>query len=514
MSRCLAIYWDQSGLRIATAEIGDRVRVDDLASFALVDSNDQAAITDLVSRYVAREGLARADASVVIGRGQLEFRVIELPFAPDEELPDLVRYQAKSHFSAASEGQVIDFIRLVNGKDTSPIQVLAAALNNAEIKKIQSIVEPSKVRVRHVLPRPFALANLLRNELTAPKYHLLINRMGQETDLTVTYRSRVVFTRTIRLPAEPAEQSQVLVTEIRRTAAAAANQPSGGPIHKILILGDTRSHQEFARVIEQQLQLPIEIRRTSDLVSLASAASKAMGDDDGSFAPLFGSLGLAAEPAEHLIDFALPHRRKEAVQDPHRKYKIGAIAAGIGLVLLSIVWFTIGQRRGEFQRLQAQLGDLSANSESRDLLIGKVELIDRWKQGDVNWLEELYEISARFPLPDEAIVTQLSTSVGTTADEGKINLTGMVSEPKVDNDMVQKLRERPYRISLGKTSPLSDNKTYSRSFGAQLSLPLSIRNVDQLLQLDAKKPVEASPGDEQPSPSDPNPGNSAPANSD
>lgn len=501
MTRCLAIQWDQSALRIATAEIGDRVRVVDLTSVPLTESSDPAAIAGIVSKYVTRAGLARADASVVIGRGQLEFRVIELPAAPDDELPDLVRYQAKSHFSTSAEGQVIDFIRLVNGKEVSPIHVLAAAVGNVEIKKIQSIFESTKVRVRHVLPRPFALANLLRQELTTPKYTLLINRFGQEVDLTVTYRSRVVFMRTIRLPAEPAEQAGVLLTEIRRTTAAAANQPSGGKIHKILILGDARSHQEFSKAIEAQLQVPVEIRRVGDFVSVSSAAAKAMGEDDGSFAPLLGSLGLSNDPVEHLIDFAVPHRRRETVKDPRRKYQIAAIAGAAGLIVVTFIAFMIGQRRSEYLQLQSEYQSLSADSEARDTLIAKVDAIDHWKQGDVNWLDELYEISARFPLPDESIVTQFTAAVG-PKDEASINLDGMVSETKVDSQMVQKLQERPYRISLGKTSPLSDNKYFTRSFGAKLSILLNQRNVDQLLQLTAKKPLAAAPSEDESQPAE------------
>ncbi len=494
MTRSIAIHWDQDVIRIATADVGDRVRVDDLVVFPIGDGSEVPAISEIISNYVAKNGLARTDASVVIGRGQIELRVIELPAAPDDELPDLVRYQAKSHFSTIADGQPIDFIRLANGKEDSPVHVLAATLSSAELKKIQTVFESTKLRVRHVLPRPFALVNLLRNELTAPKYHLLVNRFETEADLTVTYRNRIVLTRTLRLPHDKAEQAMALILEIRRTVAASPNQPSGGQVSKVIVLGSGVANQTLANLIDEQLKLPAEARSVEDFVSLGSSAAKAIGDDNGSFAPVLGSLNLPAEPSEHLIDFAIPHRRPEPVTDPRRKYRLAGIAAAITIFLLAIVLFMFFSRRSEIQRLTSELAILSLDSDSRDLLIGKIETLDTWKRGDINWLDELYEISDRLPLPDEAIVNRLSTSVGATSGEAGINISGLISEPRVENDMVDKLREGLYNVAQGKTGPVNDNKIFKRSFDLRLGLRLSQRNVDQLLRVtgpanDEKRPA-------------------------
>ncbi len=504
MPRSIAIHWDQDVVRIATADVGDRVRVDDLVAFPISQSADVEAISETISNYAAKHGLARSDASVVIGRGQIELRVIELPSAPDEELPDLVRYQAKSHFSSIADGQPIDFIRLANGKDASPVYVLAATLSSAELKKIQTVFESTKLRVRHVLPRPFALVNLLRSELSAAKYCLLVNRFETEADLTVTYRNRIVLSRTLRLPHDQADQLQALILEIRRVIAAAPNQPSGGQVSKVIVLGGGTANQTLANLIDEQLKLPAEARSLEDFASLGSLAVKALGDDDGSFAPVLGCLDLPTEPSDHLIDFAIPHRRPEPVKDPRRKFRIAAIAGAAALLIFSIAFFMISQRRSELRQLEREFAELSADSAARDLLIGKVETIDKWKRGDVNWLDELYEISDRFPLPDEAIANKLTTSISATADEASLTVTGLVSEQRVENDMVNQLRDRPYKIAQGKTGPVNDHKIFTRNFDLRLGLPLSQRNVDQLLRVNSES-KDASPPSTAPASIEPNP---------
>jgi Tfp pilus assembly PilM family ATPase len=505
MTRSIAIHWDQDIVRLATADVGERTRVEELATFPIGEGADVSAVAENISKYIARLGMTRADASVVIGRGQIEFRVLELPNAPDDELPEMVRYQAKNHFSGMADGQPLDFVRLINGKDGGPIHVLAATLNAAELKKIQSLLELAKLRVRNLLPRPFALVNLLRGELASPKHVLLINRFDGEADLTVTYRNRIVLTRTVRLPHEPNEQLPAFILEVRRTVAAASNQPSGGSISRVLILGSRIAHQNLARAIEVQLKLPAEARSVEEFASFGSSAIKAISDDDGSFAPVLGSFGLRAQPTEFLIDFVNPHRRPEPVKDSRRKYRIAAIAGFAVLVLFVFAFFLIGMRKAEIGRLQAELSQLSERSDERDLTIGKAETVDRWKRGDVNWLDELYEISDRFPLPDEAIVNRIAVSVGNAVDEASINISGLTSEPHVENEIVSQLRERPFKVSPGKSGPIADNKLYQRSFDVRLGIPLSARNIDQLLQpkKDANKPAESSAAPSNSSPAKP-----------
>jgi hypothetical protein len=374
--------------------------------------------------------------------------------------------------------------------------VLAAALGQHELKKLQNVADTARIRLRHVLPRPFAVANLLARELAGAKYSLLINTFGRDADLTVTYRNRIILTRTVRLPNEAEELVPVLLAEIRRTIAAASNQPAGGEIQKALILGGTERHRELATAIDKQLQMPTDVRPISDFVVLSPAAAKAIGADDGSFAPLLGSFGLSSEPAEHLIDFVQPHRRQEKVADPGRKIRISAIAGVALATVLAFVLFMIFQRRSEIRWLEAELERLNTNSESRDLLIGKIDTIDSWKLGDINWLDELYEVSSRFPVPDDAIVTHLSTSVAASSQDAGISLSTKISKPSVESDIVDQLRERPYVISLGKTQPLADDKNFSRGVDIRLGLPMGRRNIDQVLKPIRKNPVvpaEAEP---------------------
>jgi hypothetical protein len=306
-------------------------------------------------------------------------------------------------------------------------------------------------------------------------------------------------TRTVRLPHAAEEQNSALIVELRRTIAAASNQPSGGPASRALILGNTAHYSQLAARVEKELDIPSQVIGVRDLIACSGSALRTLAEDDGSFAAVIGGLGLSGTPLDHLIDFANPHRRPEPVKDPRRKYVISGVAAAAVLFVIITILVLFGQRRAEVNRLQAEFDRLSDNAEARDLLIGKVDLIDRWKRGDVNWLEELLEISNRFPLPDEAIVGGFSASSGSSGDEASIAISGMISEPRVENDIVNELRDRPYVVSQGKSSPVTDHKLFQRSFDLQLGIPLAGRNVDQLLGIGSSAPkAEIEPSPEKP----------------
>src|SRR3972149_8700943 len=100
MSQLLALEWDGSEARWGVASMrGDRVAIEQAFSVELRprqpggDKSDVNIGARLASALGVR-GLGRMDTLVAIGRTNIELRQLLLPPAPDEELPDLVRFQA------------------------------------------------------------------------------------------------------------------------------------------------------------------------------------------------------------------------------------------------------------------------------------------------------------------------------------------------------------------------------------------------------------------------------------
>jgi hypothetical protein len=482
MESFVAIHWHHRTLRVAAAQPTEGgLRVHHLFARELPDSEDLAAVREALTGLVAANNLRGHEAVVVVDREQFEMRQLAVPQAPDDELPDMVRFQAKSNFTAFGENDVVDFIRLGGAQSGAQAQLLAATLSATELKRIRNLIEPTRLKLKHIVPRPFATVNLIQSELERGGYQLVVNEFGDEADVSVVYGNLITLTRSIRLPHEPAEKNAALIREIRRTIAASRNQPHVGTIDRIVILGGDQTHAQLGGEIERDLKLTVRVIGTSSFVALDPGLASSLGDDDGAVAPLLGSLGLPAEPAPHLIDFANPRRRPEPKRDLRRWYIVGGAAAALAFLALLTAVVLIFNRRAEVADLRAQLEQLHAATKGADQFISDVDQIDHWKRGDVNWLDELSEISTRLPMPDDVIVKSFSGSVLSQPFQGRISLSGLVSGAEIEDEIVRAFQERPYNVAPGQSTPSGGPLTYNRTFSHSLELPLAERKIDALL---------------------------------
>jgi len=73
-------------------------------------------------------------------------------------------------------------------------------------------------------------------------------------------------------------------------------------------------------------------------------------------------------------------------------------------------WWVLSGQGKENRDLQEQLTMLKAKNNGEngqpnvEQVLGEIERIDKWKQNDVNWLEELYQYTQRALTPDDSIV--------------------------------------------------------------------------------------------------------------
>ena len=70
----------------------------------------------------------------------------------------------------------------------------------------------------------------------------------------------------------------------------------------------------------------------------------------------------------------------------------------------------------------------------------RIEAIAAWKNRDVNWLEELRDLSLRFPGPRDAVVLRMSMRPS-QGDGGLIDLQGLVRDPKVVVNLERQIRD-------------------------------------------------------------------------
>src|SRR5436190_12528976 len=92
------LQWEQQGVSIVEAQVSDRVvlkRVAELTWGGASNPEDSTASAgSLLKERLAALKINTRQTAVIVGRDAVVLRRLELPAVPDNELPDMVRFQA------------------------------------------------------------------------------------------------------------------------------------------------------------------------------------------------------------------------------------------------------------------------------------------------------------------------------------------------------------------------------------------------------------------------------------
>ncbi len=363
MPQLIGLEWDSREVRMMVASgRGRQVVIEQAFSFPIESDVPAVGLAEKIGRRVAGEldarGLGRSDAVVAVGRSSIELRQLQLPPAAEDDLPDLVRFQAMREFNEFDDRWQLDYLPIEGSAENSRT-VLATAIGPAAFEQCKAVCGDAGLKLRRMLLRPCEAALLLTTERAVPRGRLalLVNLLEAEAELTAVVNGAAVFLHTARISGD-APPSQSLLAAIRLTMAAVPNQLGGRKIESIVICGAEPSHVELARAIETELGIRAELFDPFQHVQRGRRLAETPPEHPGRFAALAGMLLAELRPSDHAVDFLSPRRRAEK-PDPRKKWVIAGAAAAV----LLLGWFIVS-RTGHYL-LSSRVAKLT--QQSRDL---------------------------------------------------------------------------------------------------------------------------------------------------
>jgi hypothetical protein len=472
MSRLLAIEWDAREARVAVATCRGKEAVIEQA-FAIDlqpreggSSPTETNVGQRLRDALAERGIGKAETLVALGRANIELRVLSVPAAPDEEMPDLVRFQAMRQFASIGEDWPLDFVPLEGGAEGTQ-SVLAAAVAPELVKQIRGTCEAAGLEPLRLVLRPFAAAALLRRRARDDRCRLMVDLLTDEADLTVLADGKVAFMRTVRLAShEPAEAWRALLGEMRRTIAAAHQQLGNRRVEVVTICGDSSEHGELKIAVAAQLGLEIEYfdpfsglpgkqvplgdlmpLSLSGAISLTPHLLNILPEHPGRFAPLLGMLAVEAAGTAHAIDFLHPRRRPAA---PSRKGRYTTVGLSVGGALAAALVVIVGwlwSLDGRIDSLKKTSRNMDVDVKAAQKVRANAERVDEFVAGDVLWLEELRRLSTKLPPPEDAAVISLSFGTRVSGGGGQLTADGYVRQPPTIDLLRRNVRDATHKVS-------------------------------------------------------------------
>ena len=446
MPRLIALEWDAREARIAIARTrGPEITLDQAFSIPLIPRDPGQTFADMkigerIAEELAALKVGRGETLVAVGRASIELRQLSVPAVPDEELPDVIRFQALRQFTTIGEDWPLDFVPLENGESEN-VNVLAAAISPEMVDQIRETCQAGDLTPKRLILRPFAAASLLdRHDRGAQPPRLMVDLLADEADLTVLIGHQVALMRTVRLTAgEDGAQAKALLGEIRRTIASAQNQLSGHRIEKVILCGAGADQVTLKEVLESQLSYDVEVFDPFDGIHLGSDLQVRLPEHTGRFAPLLGILRDEAAGAAHAIDFLHPREKPQPVGQGRRGVLIGSLVAVAALAAVVLIWMQLAGMDDEIDQLTTESNQLKEKVELAEKHRTDLVAVDEFLASDIGWLDELRELSDRLPPSEDVIVTVLNMGTRPPAG-GQILLDGLVRESQLVRDLQQSMR--------------------------------------------------------------------------
>jgi len=484
MPRIFSIDWDRHevrGVLIASGPTGTSVSGAWAASLA---TSDPAGLSgkQIGARLAAAMGggiSGKVTTLVGVGRDNVQMKLMSLPPAPADELPDMVRFQAEREFTALGSDAALDFIPLAGDAET-PNQVLALALNPAGMTEAREVcqalgVEPDRIPVRGCAAAAMVnRAGLVDRDQLA----LVVNPFTDEADLAAQVGDTVVLLRTVRLPdpSQPEARQRALLGEIRRSMAAVRQQTTDRQVGQVIICG-TESATDDSGSLADELEVPVAM---FDPVAHAPTGLTSKGVSRESLGRFAAALGMALGEADRrspIVDFANVRRRLEARRFGRVHALAAAVAALVALWFATHLWRQYSAPGRELAELENRIRDMQTQAKMYQNVTTEAVAVDRWLATDVNWLDELDEFARRvrpqplaakdFPVANDAVIKELELSrpQGANAVGGRMNIKAVAKSPAAVAALEQRLRDGKLTVSTGGGTLEEGYPGYDWSFG-------------------------------------------------
>src|SRR5207248_2527280 len=196
-----------------------------------------------------------------------------------------------------------------------------------------------------------------------------------------------------RAIAGPALASDnALLGEVRRNLAVYAGQAPAAPVRALYVAEGSGPALGVRDRLRDTLAIPVH--SFDPLAGLAEVPSAPRG----AFAGLVGLILLQGRGRELPINFVKPREPKPPVDPNRRTVLVGAgVAAAVLFGLVSFGYARLAAKDREVTKAQRELDDLTQQLTQLAPEEMRINAIDDWTGGQVVWLDELYDLTQRFP---------------------------------------------------------------------------------------------------------------------
>jgi hypothetical protein len=451
----LAIDWDQRQLHLAAVRTQRKgMQVEWAADWDMgeeLNPRSAEAVGKRLREFLKAEQVTAGAVIVSIGREKVILKEVRFPPVSAGDEAALVRFQATKDVTDPPDTLEVDYVHRPVTPGIAERHTLAVLMRKDLLASVRAICRGAGLKLLGVAPRPFGAPYALERTLNASGGAFAADAVLGVLTVGERWAELCLFRGHELLLARSLPAGPVLVGEVKRSLAVfaaqnAADDRLAGP-KALYVFGNGNAPTP---ALAEALPCPVEV--VSPLI-----ISDAVAPREEHQAQLAGAVGLAqrwAVAGSLPVNLAAPKKSQTSASPTRRRWALYGTAAGVLLVCaiagMTYTLNTKSQQKQQLIRRQSDLeGYLRAYAQDRT----DIDAFKEWEQGNVPWLDELYDLTARFPFEKgfriNHMVLETAAPAKKTAKDakdnkelpiaGKVRIVG-VNPPELDIQ-VQHLRD-------------------------------------------------------------------------
>jgi hypothetical protein len=428
----LALDWDQNQLHLVSAA-ADRggVRIERAVLWREPQPPSPAAAEIAGKRLrekLKEAGIAAAPVLACIGRDRVILKEVRFPQVAPKEEPALVRFQATKELTESPEEVVIDYTPRAQAGAHGERQALTVIVRRDIPATLQALCRGAGLKLLGLTPRPFGTVGALERSAgpaVARDLVALLTVGERWAEFCVVQGQDVLFARALAV-------GNSLASEVKRSLAVFSGQAHGGS-PKVLHVAGNGEHAALRERLEQMLDIPVH---TLDPLAGDDRSVTPSGTAHGGFAGAVGLIHLWSVRQELPINLVRP--KEPRPEGNPRKRLLLAGAAGAALLVIVSLYLALSalsDKRDQIRQLAAKKMLVEAKLKKLEPDDRDIKGIREWEQATVSWLDELYDLTARFPYLQNLRINHLTAGptpkksgkdAGKDAYVGWFKLSGVV----------------------------------------------------------------------------------------
>lgn len=473
--RVAVVHWDREVIHfLVVTPRSIKLTPGDVGSIPHADfANPFAAL----AAHFREQSLQVERIIVLLSRPELDLLTLTLPPADASELPALIASEVEQQLGEMDEPPAVDFYAIPNTNADSTeeapapqtgMQVLAFALPAGVQRTLLSQINAAGFRAVAICSRQLSpLGILKRRHVPESTLAVSVHLYASEAELAICRGAEPILLRSIRInPDDPNRVAEQIWLESQRCLALLPHEVADLPFSWFVYTTCEASWQ-VAQALEDHEQITIQpvdpligwdmetSSQTESPLKLASAANA----------------GAAWEYIndELPVNLLTPKKAPKAPNPMVRWAAMGAAAAGVLAIGVYYLLADVNQLRNEVQALDADLVSAKKVTAKYQEKADQVAAVENWLSDQVDWVDELNELSKRLPDGQNATVRRLTASANSGA--AAIDLAVQVAKQETISQFEGSIRSAKYGVTSKQISQNPESDEYPWQFETRIVFP-------------------------------------------